>query len=276
MALQPLSPDAIFIRGSFECDFRGPGRARRAADGGGTVDGASVSLGLAFWAGVVSFLSPCTLPLFPSYLAYISGVSLRPHGSALAVPAALRLRALLHALCFCGGLCVLFVMLGWGATAVGQWLLAYRQWVRLAGGVLIIAMGLFMARVVQIPWLMQERRLPVAGLRRFGYAGSALVGITFAAGWTPCIGPVLASVLTLIVSHPEWGIRLMLTYALGFSLPFLFLAVSLASVRRLTPYTERIARFGGWLLVATGVLVVTGRLADITVWLQRITGYQGV
>jgi cytochrome c-type biogenesis protein len=234
-----------------------------------------VSLWLAFGAGVVSFLSPCTLPLFPSYLGYITGVSFRSLQEGAAGQESLRLRAFLHALCFCLGLSFLFILLGWGATAVGSLLADYRDLVRLVGGVLIVVMGLFMAGVIKSEWLMRERRyLPAT--KPVGYIGSFVVGVAFAAGWSPCVGPVLGSVLYLVATNPSVGTTYMVAYALGFSLPFLALALTLSSVRPLLKYTGIISRIGGWLLVLMGVLLVTDKMAWIAAWLQKVTGYTGV
>ncbi|MCL6637746.1 MAG: cytochrome c biogenesis protein CcdA [Alicyclobacillus sp.] len=227
---------------------------------------------MAFVAGLLSFLSPCTLPLFPSYLGYLSGVTLRPGAGAL--PRRVRIQAFLHALCFCVGLSVLFLLLGWGASALGQWLLAYRQVVRVLGGVWVVAMGLLMAGVWRSEWLLRERRLPLPVHKPLGYLGSVLVGVAFAAGWTPCIGPLVGSVLALIVTRAG-GWVYMLAYALGFTVPFLLCAVALPSIRPLLRYASLAARTGGWLLVVMGVLLITNQLSVLAQWVQGWTGFSG-
>jgi cytochrome c-type biogenesis protein len=242
---------------------------------------ADISWWLAFAAGLLSFVSPCTLPLFPSYLGYITGVSFTgpargpATGPAGDRPVGLRRRAFLHALCFCAGLSVLFIMLGWGASAAGRFLIQYKQTVRVIGGVLVILFGLFMAGVLRSEWLMRERRFQLPARRPLGYLGSVLVGVAFAAGWTPCIGPIVGSVLAMIIAHPAAGAGYMFAYAAGFSLPFLVFAVTLASVRPLLRYTEAAARVGGVLLTVMGVLLLTGQLSVLALWIQRLTGFTG-
>ena len=236
----------------------------------------SVSLWLAFGAGILSFVSPCTLPLFPSYLGYISGVSFHSmSANPSLVTRSVRWKAFAHALFFALGLSFLFIVLGWGATAFGHFLVQYRTTVRLIGGTVIILMGLFMAGVIKSQWLMRERRLQLPANKPLGYLGSVLVGVAFAAGWTPCIGPILASVLAMTISNPNVGSWYMVAYALGFIVPFLVLALTMASIRPLLKYTERIAMVGGWLLVIMGILLVTNKMTVITIWIQQTTGYTG-
>lgn len=235
----------------------------------------SISLWLAFGAGVLSFVSPCTLPLFPSYIGYISGVSLGRGKQLVDQGSRKRWTALAHAAWFCLGLSTMFIVLGFGATAVGGWLRAYRPEVRLVGGILVIVMGLFMTGVVKNDWLMRERRFTLPRLKPAGYIGSFFVGVAFAAGWTPCIGPILAAVLTMVIAHPDVGRWYMVAYAIGFSIPFLVLAVTLSSMRSLLRYTEQIGKVGGWLLVIMGLLLLTNKMTTITIWIQQVTGISG-
>jgi cytochrome c-type biogenesis protein len=230
-----------------------------------------LSIWLAFGAGILSFVSPCTLPLFPTYLGYISGVS---YTSLSTGERGVRLRAFLHALCFCLGLSLLFVLLGMGATAFGRLLRPYLPWVRLVGGALVVCMGLFLAGVLKSGWLMKERRF-LPATKPVGYFGSFFIGVAFAAGWTPCIGPILGSVLALAMANPSAGTAYIAAYATGFCLPFLVLAVTLTSVRPLLKYTHRIAQVGGWLLVFMGLLLMADKLTWLTIWLQNATGYTG-
>jgi cytochrome c-type biogenesis protein len=237
---------------------------------------AHVSIWLAFGAGVLSFVSPCTLPLFPSYLGYISGVSFQKLSSRPGmVTGQLRWKAFLHAFFFCIGLSTLFVLLGLGAHAFGSALQSYKETVRIVGGALILGMGLFMAGAIKSEWLLKERRFHLPAVKPLGYFGSLLVGIAFAAGWTPCIGPILSSVLIMVAANPGTGNWYMFAYALGFSIPFLLLAVFLVSIRPLLKYTAVIARVGGILLAVMGLLLLTDKMTLITMWIQRTTGFSG-
>ncbi|WP_035487692.1 cytochrome c biogenesis CcdA family protein [Alicyclobacillus contaminans] len=225
------------------------------------------SMWFAFGAGILSFASPCTLPLVPSYLGYMTGLSWADVARA-EVTFQLRRRALLHTLCFCLGLSLLFLVLGMGATALGGALRPMLNTLRVVGGVLLVGFGLMTAEVVRIPWLLRPWRIAWAG-RPASYLGSFLVGLFFAAGWTPCVGPMLASVLALVVIHPAQGWVAMAAYAMGFSLPFLLLALTLASARAWVKYASAATKAGGWLLVAVGLLLATGKLSWLAIWLQN-------
>lgn len=236
----------------------------------------SVSIWIAFGAGILSFVSPCTLPLFPSYLGYISGISFHQlSNDPSLITKSVRWKAFTHALFFSVGLSFLFIVLGWGATTFGHFLVQYRTTVRLVGGAVIILMGLFMAGIIKSEWLMRERRMQLPAQKPLGYAGSVLVGVAFAAGWTPCIGPILASVLAMTISNPNVGSWYMVAYALGFTVPFLVLAFTMASIRPLLKYTAIISKIGGWLLVIMGLLLVSNKMTLITIWIQKTTGYTG-
>lgn len=236
----------------------------------------TVSVWLAFAAGILSFVSPCTLPLFPSYLGYISGISFNELADGRSFARADRVRAFLHAVCFCIGLSVLFVLLGLVSTTVGRFFLEYKSTVRLIGGIVVILMGLFSAGVISNRWLLRERRLHLPAVRPLGYLGSVLVGIGFAAGWTPCVGPILSTVLVLTAANPDVGAWYMVVYAVGFAVPFLFFALTLTSLRPLFRYTGIIARVGGWLMVVMGVLLVSDKLTFLTIWIQQTTGFTGI
>src|SRR5690606_9632299 len=144
---------------------------------------------LAFGAGVLSFVSPCVLPIYPSFLSYVTGVSVDQlsEGSR-----AVRARVLKHSLAFFAGFSVVYVALGLTASPLGSFFYSSRSWLRVAGGIFIILMGLSLMGVLRLPFMMRDTRRQLAS-RPEGYLGSALVGLTFAAGWTPCIGPILGA-----------------------------------------------------------------------------------
>jgi cytochrome c-type biogenesis protein len=230
-----------------------------------------VSLGLlvAFAAGLLSFLSPCVLPLVPSYIGFLTGMSLPEMTDR-------RRAALAHALLFVAGFSLVFVLLGASATALGRALNYYQHWLQRIGGALIIGFGLVCLGVIRVGALSQERRVHVEH-KPVGYLGSALVGMAFGAGWTPCIGPVLGAILGLAATTQDLsrGMLLLAAYSAGLAVPFLIAAVALDSFLRwfqgFRRYLPWVMRVSGALLVFVGVLMVTGEFTRLAGWLQAFT-----
>ncbi|HEX4601698.1 MAG TPA: cytochrome c biogenesis protein CcdA [Gemmatimonadales bacterium] len=229
----------------------------------------SVSLPGAFAAGLLSFLSPCVLPLIPSYVGFLTGLSVEE----------LQVRrgtALLHALWFILGFSLIFVALGATASVFGLLLLRYQVWLGRVGGVLVVLFGLSLLGVLQPAFLMRERRVQLAH-KPAGWAGSAVVGVTFGAAWTPCIGPILGAILTLAATQASvgQGATLLAAYALGLAVPFLLTALALDQFlvwfQRFRPYIVWVDRIAGVLLVLLGVLLVTDRFTLLASWLQGLT-----
>ncbi|MBU6145993.1 MAG: cytochrome c biogenesis protein CcdA [Paenibacillaceae bacterium] len=220
-----------------------------------------VTLGIAFVAGVVSFASPCCLPLYPSYLAYLSGVQSIAQRNARAIVFA-------HAVCFVIGFSSIYVVLGASAGVFAQFFVRYQTAISGIAGVLLVVMGLIVLGIL---------RIPIAPLRwgtrlgRVSYVGSVLFGLGFAAGWTPCIGPSLAAIVALAARAPDEWFALTAAYALGFGLPFLILALCIGQTSRWARWGARISRIGGVLLIVFGVLLVTGQMARVSAWLLRWT-----
>lgn len=229
------------------------------------------NLFLAFGAGVLSFLSPCCLPVYPSYLSYLSGFSVAELQSG---QRANRQLVLQHSLAFVLGFSVIWVALGLASSALGQFFIDFRDGLRWVGGVLIIVLGLVLTGVLRIPLLMRDTRIQL-GRKPAGYAGSFVVGLAFAAGWTPCIGPILSGVLVLAANSPGQGAPLLLAYSAGFAIPFLLLAYGLGSARWLLKYSRRVEQVGGALMVMMGVLLVTNQLSRILAWFTELTGFSG-
>jgi cytochrome c-type biogenesis protein len=230
-----------------------------------------VSLGLfvAFAAGLLSFLSPCVLPLVPSYIGFLTGMSLPEMSGRRRV-------ALTHALLFVLGFSLVFIALGASATALGRALNYYQVWLQRIGGVLIIAFGLVCLGVIRIGALTQERRVQVER-KPVGYLGSALVGMAFAAGWTPCIGPVLGGILGLAATSQDLsrGMLLLAVYSAGLAVPFLVAAAALESFlawfQRFRRFLPWVMRASGVLLIFVGLLMVTGEFTRLAGWLQQFT-----
>ncbi len=228
------------------------------------------TLSLAFLAGVFSFLSPCVLPLVPSYLAYVGGSAVAP---GMRVQRGVVLR---NSLLFIGGFSLIFIALGASASALGGLLGEHRSWLMTLGGALILLFGLMMLGVLRLPFLHREVRLRFAGDSSTP-VGAVLLGMAFAAGWTPCIGPVLGSILTMAgaTATLSQGVVLLAGYAFGLALPFLLAAMMMESFsrfsRRLGPYLPWLERFAGALLVAVGLLMLTGLFNTLNGYLIQLT-----
>ncbi len=224
----------------------------------------------AFVAGLASFLSPCVFPLVPGYLSYLAGTA----GQGPVAAGRRRWHVAGHALAFVLGFTLIFVLLGAGATALGQTLLQHNALVRQVAGGVIILFGLAMALAYLLPglpgisWIYRERRAEVR-LGRVSFARSGLIGLAFGAGWTPCVGPLLGSIITLaaVNSTLGQGIALLTVYALGLGVPFLLMGVLIdrvaGLVKRINRYTGPLSVAGGILLVVVGGLMVTNALAGL-------------
>jgi cytochrome c-type biogenesis protein len=230
---------------------------------------ATLGLFVAFAAGLLSFLSPCVLPLVPSYIGFLTGMS-------LADVSRRRRAALVHALLFVLGFSLVFILLGASATALGRALNVYQHWLQRIGGVLIIVFGLMCLGVIKSGVLSQERRVQVEQ-KPVGYLGSALVGMAFGAGWTPCIGPVLGAILGLAATSQDLsrGVLLLASYSAGLAVPFLLAAVALEAFlewfQRFRRYLPWVMRVSGVLLIFVGLLMVTGEFTRLAGWLQQFT-----
>lgn len=231
----------------------------------------SVGIFIAISAGLLSFLSPCVLPLVPSYLSFITGMTLDDLQGEVD-----RREVLTHAVLFVAGFSAIFMVLGASASFLGQFFKAYELWIARAGGVIIILLGLHLAGVFRFSALMRERRVHLAD-KPAGKLGTLAVGGAFGAGWTPCIGPVLGGILTLAATGDTvWtGVGLLGFYSLGLAVPFLITALALdwfletfQRVRRFIPVMEKAS---GVLLIALGILLVTDQFTLLTGYLARFT-----
>jgi cytochrome c-type biogenesis protein len=236
--------------------------------------GQSVGVLVAFSAGLFSFLSPCVLPLFPSYLSFITGMSVADLTGELS-PAARR-RIVLHALAFVFGFSVVFVGLGASFSAAGQFLLDYRDWIRRIGGVLIVVFGLYIAGVLKVAFFGRTQQWQLRE-KPAGYLGSLAVGVTFAIGWTPCVGPILGAILSLAgtADTVQRGIGLLVAYSAGLGVPFLVSALALGAFlrafKRYRPFIPTVERAAGVLLVVVGVLVYTNYYVVLNSWAISLT-----
>ena len=230
---------------------------------------ATFGLLIAFTAGLLSFLSPCVLPLIPSYVTFITGMSVEELQTS-------RRTALVHSLLFIAGFTLIFLLLGATATVMGRALLVYRDVIARVGGALIIVFGLYLLGVFNIGAFARERRFHIAD-KPVGYLGTVLVGIAFGAGWTPCIGPILGSILIYTSSQADLGrgLALLFVYSLGLAVPFLAASLAinhfLSAFSRMRRHMVWVSRAGGVLLIAVGLLLVTNYFTILASYLQALT-----
>jgi cytochrome c-type biogenesis protein len=242
----------------------------------------NVTLLAAFGAGILSFVSPCVLPLIPGYLSFISGLSLdemRGGTAAMAAPAVavaappqVRRRVLLSSLAFILGFSLVFIALGASASAIGHFILAKKALFSRIAGAVIIIFGLHTMGVLRIEWLYQEKRVQTQR-QPGGPFGALLVGIAFAFGWTPCIGPILAGILAIAATRSGVGegVRLLAAYSLGLGVPFFAAALAInrffGALARIRKHYHKIELVSGTLLVIIGLLIFTDRFTIIAGWL---------
>ena len=234
---------------------------------------ANVPFFIALAAGFLSFLSPCVLPLLPSYLSFITGVSLEEliqRGK----DSRMRKITIINSLIFIFGFSLVFVLLGTSASLVGNILFRYQIWITRIGGIFIIIFGLHLTGVLNLSLLQREKRIHL-GRRPLGYLGSFLAGIVFAAGWSPCIGPILGAILFYAASQNSilLGISLLAVYSLGLAIPFflssLALQIFLEYYAKLRKHLRLVSLISGGLLIAVGVLLATNNFALLSLGLNR-------
>lgn len=234
----------------------------------------NVSLLAAFGAGLLSFISPCVLPLIPGYLSYISGLSLdEMRGTGVEVSPDVRSRVLWSSFAFIIGFSLVFVALGASASVIGQFLMSRLTILGRVAGVIIVLFGLHTMGLLRIDWLYQEKRVQT-NRRPAGFIGALLVGVAFAFGWTPCIGPILAGILAIAAAQETigQGVRLLLAYSLGLAVPFFATALAInrffAAFARIRKHYHFVELTSGALLVVIGILIATNRFTVIARSLQ--------
>jgi cytochrome c-type biogenesis protein len=238
----------------------------------------TVTLFAAFVAGILSFISPCVLPLIPGYLSFVSGVTLddmRGTGAVAVAPPGARRRAVIMSIAFVLGFSLVFISLGASATAIGALLMEHLALLGKIAGVVIILFGLHMMGVLRIGWLYNEKRMQTSG-KPAGFFGAMLVGIAFAFGWTPCIGPILAAILAVAATQESVGegVKLLAVYSAGLGVPFIATSLAInkffAASARIRKHYHTIEVVSGVLLVAVGILIFTNRFTIIA---QFLTPY---
>ena len=228
-----------------------------------------MSFWLAFSAGVLSFLSPCTLPLIPFYMSYITGKSLQDINEKKH-----KRQVFLHSLFFLLGIMIVYFSLGISIQLLKSVLTEFvngpiSNLLQKASGILVIVMGLSLAGLIKVNLLLSDKR-QINLDRSINYSSSFLIGMGFGAGWTPCIGPIFSSILIL----GDSTIGFLLAYLIGFAVPFLFISLFISKAKVLTKYSAVTMKFGAILLVLMGILVYTGELQRMTLWLSDLLDFE--
>jgi cytochrome c-type biogenesis protein len=227
-----------------------------------------VSISMAFLAGLLSFLSPCVLPLLPSYVSFITGVSFEQLTSDRD-RRRIRFLTVTNSLAFIAGFSAVFISLGASSSFFGQLLYRYQEWMRIAGGILVIIFGLFISGLAKFDFLLREKRFHLHG-KPAGYLGSFIVGMTFAAAWSPCIGPILGTILLYAASEgsTSYGLKLLSVYSLGLGLPFFVSSLALNTFLGYSKVMYRFMRvimlFSGSLLVIFGIILLSNKVREIS------------
>lgn len=227
-----------------------------------------ISFPLAFLAGILSFLSPCVLPLVPSYVSFITGISFKDLTVGLDRKR-VRYLTMTNSAAFVAGFSSVFIALGVSSSAVGKFLFTYVDLIRIVGGILVIIFGFFIAGFLRLDFLMKDKKFHLSG-KPAGYLGTFVVGMTFAAGWSPCIGPILGTILVYAGSKGSalYGFQLLGVYSLGLAVPFF---VSALAINVFLSYSPKIARsmraimiVSGLLLIVFGILLLTDQIKTLT------------
>lgn len=230
--------------------------------------GTDLNIFLAFGAGFLSFISPCTLPLYPAFLSYITGMSFDDLKSERGM---LQKNAILHTLFFLLGFSLIFIAIGFGTSFARDFLVNYQTILRQVGALLIVVFGLMIVGLLQINFLMKDHKIQFKN-RPSGFIGSILIGVAFAAGWTPCTGPILMSIILLASSNPDSGMFYMLAYFLGFAVPFFLLSFFITRMTWIRTHSQKIVKVGGYIMIVVGILLFFDGLTYIIRILQPIFG----
>lgn len=227
-----------------------------------------VSYSLSFLAGVLSFLSPCVMPLVPSYVSFITGISFEDL-TGESDRARVRFLTITNSLAFILGFSAIFMSLGASSSAIGRFLFDYQESIRIIGGILIIIFGLFVMGFLKMDFLSREKKFHLSG-RPTGYVGAFLIGMTFAAGWTPCIGPILGSILLYASTKGSaaYGIKLLAVYSLGLAIPFFISSLAFNSFlsysKKIQKYMRVIMIISGALLIIFGIMLLMNKVSQLT------------
>ena len=234
---------------------------------------ADLNLFIAMGAGFLSFISPCCLPLYPAFLSYITGMSV---GELKSDNGMLQRRSLMHTIFFLIGFSIIFVAIGFGTSFIGSFFIEYQDLIRQIGAIFIVFFGFIIIGFINPTFMMKDHRFEFKN-RPSGFIGSILIGMSFAAGWTPCTGPILMSVILLAGSNPESGMLYMLAYSLGFAIPFLLLSFFVGRMNWIRKHNVKIMKIGGYIMIIMGIFLffdwMTAIISLLTALFGGFTGF---
>lgn len=232
---------------------------------------ALISVFIAFGGGFLSFASPCTFPLYPAFLSYITGMSvddLKDYSKTF------NYKSILHTIFFLLGFSIIFIILGYTTSAFADFLRQYQDLLRQLGSILMIFFGLVIVGLLNLEFLMKERKITFKN-RPAGFAGSFLIGLAFSLGWTPCMGPILMGVMAKMVDEPQLGLVMMISYVLGFSIPFLILSFFVGKLKWIQKNSGKLMKIGGFIMIGVGIALFFDLLTKLTSFLADWFGWFG-
>ncbi|MED4271847.1 cytochrome c biogenesis protein CcdA [Geobacillus stearothermophilus] len=227
-----------------------------------------LTIWLAFGAGALSFISPCSLPLYPAFLSYITGVSVNEIKQENAL---LQRKAFLHTLFFLLGFSIIFIAIGFSASLIGNIFTNYQNLIRQLGAILIIVFGLVILGIFTPSFMMKDKKYTFQN-KPSGYIGSMFIGTAFAAGWTPCTGPILVSVIALAATNPNSAMAYMLLYVLGFSIPFFVMSFFIGKLKWIQKSNVVFQKVGGSIMIVMGILLFFDWLTKIITFFSSLMG----
>jgi cytochrome c-type biogenesis protein len=231
----------------------------------------NVSIWLAFVGGLLAFFSPCCLPLYPSFISYISGVTVGELKNQQGFPH-IRKTILLHSLYFSLGFTIIYFVMGFSASFVGKLFTEYHDLIRMLGGIFLVIMGLSLFEIFRPTFLMKEHRLHPAK-RKIGFINSVIVGMVFGAGWTPCIGPIFGAIIYANIMYPTQTVFNITAYSLGFCIPFILMAFFISKTKIVLRYSSLFMKIGGIFMIVIGLMVFFDKMTYINIWASEIQNY---
>ncbi|MEN1969960.1 cytochrome c biogenesis protein CcdA [Lentibacillus sp. N15] len=230
-----------------------------------------INIFIAFGAGFLSFISPCVLPLYPAFLSYITGMSvsdLKDDSKKF------NKKSILHTIFFLLGFSCVFIMLGYSSSLITGFLDTYKDVIRQIGAILIVFFGLVIVGALNFNFLMKDKRITFKN-RPSGYIGSFIIGLAFSLGWQPCMGPILGIVITLVAQNPDVGMIMMISYILGFSLPFLILSFFIGKLAWIKRHSIILVKIGGYIMIFMGIALFFDLMTKLTSFLAGWFGFSG-